>query len=78
MNHGSRQSLNLAIQRYVALHWLPRQEKEAYPAECLTVFDDLKWIEKNSGGQYYRDVGLEACFTPTPTLNPDSVYRAKL
>lgn len=75
MNRGSRQILNPIIQRYVASHWLPRQEKEAYPADYLSLFQDLNWIEKNSGGTYYPDPTLEAYFSAPVVENVVSSER---
>lgn len=81
MNCGSRQILNPIIQRYVASHWLPRQAKEDYPSEYLTLFNDLNWMEKNSGGKYYPDATLEACFDANmvaDNISPPRLSYAKL
>lgn len=61
-NRGSRQMLNASIQRYVALHWMHRQEGGSCPREYFSTFQDENWIEKNSGGEHQRDMALEACF----------------
>jgi|GEM_PF-1600716 len=67
MNRGSRYALNAAVQRYVALHWLPRQENEAYPADYRDLFDNLSWIQKNSGGNPCPDRTLATSFSPVRT-----------
>jgi hypothetical protein len=67
MNRGSRYALNVAVQRYVALHWLPRQANEAYPGDYRDLFDNLNWIQKNSGGNLCPDSPLAASFSPVRT-----------
>lgn len=69
VNQGSHQSLDSYIQQYVAQHWLPRQPKGSYPDSYMMLFNNVMWIQKNSGGKCYENEFIIQCFANTSANN---------
>jgi S-adenosylhomocysteine hydrolase len=80
INRGSRQALDVHLQRYAALHWLQHQSVEKWPLKYQEAFSSLEWIAGNSDGGKYKSTFLTECFKELPKAVEEQVtpLRAKL
>ena len=63
INQFSHQQLNPYVQKFIVNNWINRQPTDRYPNELIGCFDDIEWIKKNSGGEYYPNEYLEEIFS---------------
>ncbi|KYQ92837.1 hypothetical protein DLAC_05421 [Tieghemostelium lacteum] len=77
INRPNRQCLNPMMQSYVALHWLCRQPSEKYDPGLMKIFEDVIWIQKNSGGKPCSDPDIEKHFEIALTKLQTEIFNLK-
>lgn len=66
-NDSYIQMLDPNLQKLIVEKWIENQPKNRYSTEEIKCFNDIKWIEGNSGGENKENNFFASCFNPNNT-----------